>query len=116
MKIDEMRIKASPDGSPKPSLALDYQLERAETLAFSGLGFLAADDDRLNAFLAVSGLDPGALRQAAAEPGFAAGVLDYICSDDQLVLGLAAQENVAPESIGAAQRLLAGPSSHDTEW
>ncbi|MDB5569392.1 MAG: hypothetical protein JWN93_575 [Hyphomicrobiales bacterium] len=96
--------------------ALENQIEKAETLAFVALGFLAADEDRLNAFLAVSGLDPGALREAAAEPGFAAGVLDYVCSDDQLVLGLAAQENVTPESIGAAQRLLAGPASHDTDW
>ncbi len=109
-------MNASAQGSLKRGAALENQIERAQSLAFSALGFLAGDEERLNAFLSISGLDPGALRQAAAEPGFAGGVLDYICSDDSLVLGLAAQENIAPESVGAAQRLLAGPASHDTDW
>ncbi len=116
MKIDEMRINAPGQGFVKRGAALENQLEQAQALAFSGLGFLAGDEDRLNGFLALSGLDLSNLRAAAAEPGFAAAVLDFICCDDSLVLGLAAQENVAPELIGAAQRLLAGPASHDTDW
>ena len=115
MKIDEMRISPPAHGFPKSGGSLESQIERAEALAFSALRHLAGDEDKLNAFLGLAGLDLGGLRQAASEPGFPAALLDFICSDDSLVLGVAAQENIPPEAIGAAQRLLAGPGSHETD-
>jgi hypothetical protein len=83
--------------------------ETAEDMAIKGLGFLAADDERLSRFLALSGLDPSHLRAAAASPGFLAGVMAHLASDEALLMRFAADIGAAPEEVGAACALLAGP-------
>ena len=55
----------------------------------------------------------GDLRRAATEPGFAAGVLDYICSDEPTLLALAEHAKLPPEQIAGAQMLLSGPPVED---
>jgi hypothetical protein len=78
--------------------------ELAQELAVCALSFLAQDEDRLNAFLTDTGLGIDDLREAAGSPQFFSALLDHITGDDALVLGLAAEANVPPESIiGAAQ-------------
>jgi len=93
------------DTPRKPKLNLD----RAEAMAVDALRFLAADDERLSRFLALSGLDPAHLRAAAAHPGFLAGVMAYLASDEALLVQFATQLGAAPEEVGAACALLAGP-------
>jgi hypothetical protein len=80
-----------------------------EELALAALGFLAAEPDRLERFLALSGLGPENLRAAAADPGFFAAVLDYVLGDQPLLLGLAAERGVPPERIVAARAALDRP-------
>jgi hypothetical protein len=80
-------------------------------MAAAVLGFLAADAERLSRFLALSGLDPGHLRQAAAEPGFLPGVMAYLASDEPLLLEFAAASGERPETVAAACALLAGPEA-----
>ena len=92
------------------------QLNRddAEDIAISGLGFLASDPERLDRFLSVTGLGPENLRSAAQEPKFLASVLDYIASDESLLVALAGHSGIAPERVGQAHLLLAGPAAgHD---
>ncbi|MBB4198560.1 hypothetical protein CCR94_18680 [Rhodoblastus sphagnicola] len=84
-------------------------LELAEDMAAEALGFLADDDERLSRFLALCGLDPAHLRQAAAEPGFLPGVMAYLASDEALLLQFAAQTQRRPEEVASACALLAGP-------
>lgn len=111
MNIYEMRI--DPPRVIKSAINLQHRTEQAEILAISALSWLAADPERLERFVAVSGLDLGDLRRAAAEPGFAAGVLDYICSDEQTLLALAEHAKLPPEQIAGAQMLLSGPPVED---
>lgn len=85
----------------------------AESIAIRGLGFLAADSDRLGRFLAVTGLGPDNLRSAAGDPGFLASVLDYIASDEALILSLAAELHLKPERIADARQVLAGPPAFE---
>jgi len=85
----------------------------AESIAIRGLGFLAADSDRLGRFLAVTGLGPDNLRSAAGDPGFLASVLDYIASDEALILSLAAELHLKPERIADARKVLAGPPAFE---
>ena len=113
MNIYEMRIDQTGTGAGKSGAAQQHRIEQAEMLAFSALGWLAADPERLERFVAVSGLDLGDLRRAASEPGFAAGVLDYICSDEPTLLALAEHANLRPEEIAGAQMLLSGPPVED---
>ena len=109
MNIYEMRIDQQGRGGGKSGLNMQHRIEQAEMLAISALGWLAADPERLERFVAVSGLDLGDLRRAASEPGFAAGVLDYICSDEPTLLALAEHANLRPEEVAGAQMLLSGP-------
>ena len=85
---------------------------QAEEIAVSALAFLAADSDRLSRFLALTGLDPAGLRQAAAEPGFHLAILDHIAGHEPDLLAFAAEAGLPPERIAAARQILAG----DENW
>jgi len=80
--------------------------EAAESLAIQALAYLAGEPERLGRFLALSGLGPEQVRRAAAEPGFLAGVLEYLSSDESLLLGFADHARVAPAQISRAQAAL----------
>jgi hypothetical protein len=84
--------------------------EAAEAMALEALTFLAADAERLDRFLALSGLSVDNLRAAAAEPGFLAGVLDYLAGDEPLLLAFAANGQRDPADIMRAWALLGAPS------
>ena len=83
----------------------------AEALALRALGFLAAEPERLEPFLAATGLGPANLRAAAGEPHFLAAVLDYLSGTESLLLEFSENLSVNPESVTRAQMLLAGPAS-----
>jgi hypothetical protein len=83
--------------------------DMAEGLAIRALGFLAADDERLQGFLSLSGLAPETLRQAAAAPGFLASVLDHLAGDEPALLTFAAEAGVDPARVERARAILAGP-------
>ena len=82
--------------------------EEAEALAIRGLGFLAGDPEALGRFLGITGLGPGTLRSAAADPGFLISVLDYFLSDERLLVAFAAAEGLPASAIPAARGRL-GP-------
>jgi hypothetical protein len=82
--------------------------EDAESLAVQALTYLAGDPDRLGRFLAVSGLGADQVRLAAGEPGFLAGVLEYVSSEESLLLDFAEDVQIDPVEVGRAQTLLSG--------
>jgi hypothetical protein len=89
-------------------LAIDSA--KAEAVAIDALAFLAGNPEELGRFLALSGIGPANLRHAAAEPGFLAGVLDHMMSDDSLLLACAERRGLDAGTIAAAaRRLRAGP-------
>ncbi|ACB94853.1 DUF3572 domain-containing protein [Beijerinckia indica] len=81
----------------------------AEILAIAALTFLAAEPERLERFVALSGLTPENLRAAAATPGFLAAVLDHLCSDELLLLAFAANGEHDPAMIEEARTILSPP-------
>ena len=86
--------------------------DSAERLAVSVLAWLASDDEHLYPFLAASGLTPDTVRASAQDPGFLAGVLDHVVSDEATLLACAAALEIPPERIAAAWRKL-GPTEPD---
>ncbi len=80
----------------------------AEEAAIAALGFLAADDARLERFLALSGLGPHNLRRAAADPAFLSAVLDYVAADEALLVAFAERQGWPPEDVMTARARLAG--------
>ncbi|MGG7567951.1 DUF3572 domain-containing protein [Rhodovulum sp. DZ06] len=58
----------------------------AEALAVQALGWMAADDEVLGAFLGAAGCGPSDLRARAAEPEFLGFVLDFLLQDEQALI------------------------------
>ncbi len=77
-------------------------------MRFQALAFIAEEPERLGAFLAASGIGPDAIRDAAREPGFLAGVLDHMLGDESLLLAFADSAGLNPASIARARRALGG--------
>ena len=82
--------------------------EQAEGLAIQALTFIAGDGERLGRFLAVTGIGPAEIRTAAREPGFLAGVLEYMASDDRLIAAFAGESGLDPADIDKSRIALAG--------
>jgi hypothetical protein len=85
-------------------------LESANEIAVDALAWLAADPERLDRFLALTGLAHDSIRAAASQPGFLSAVLEHLCADEATLLAFAAEIGKAPEIIGASRDMLAGPS------
>lgn len=76
--------------------------ETAEEIAVAGLGFVAADPVLLPRFLALTGIDAGQIRQAAREPGFLAGVLQFLMAHEPTLTAFCAASGKAPADVAAA--------------
>ena len=83
--------------------------EEAEAIAIQAVAHIAADEDRLSRFLALTGLEPDGLRAAAREPGFLASVLDHLAGYEPDLLAFAEEARIAPEKVAAARLVLSGP-------
>jgi hypothetical protein len=78
----------------------------AETIAVSGLGFIASDPELLNRFLGITGIEPTQIRAAASEPGFLAGVLDFVLAHEPTLLAFAESAGIDPAAVLRARRAL----------
>ena len=58
----------------------------AETLAAQAFSWVAEDVERLNAFMAMTGAAPADIVRNANSAAFLGTVLDYILTEDQLVI------------------------------
>ena len=82
--------------------------EAAEALAVQALTYLGSDPERLGQFLSLSGIGPQSIREAAREPGFLAGVLEYVASNEELLVAFAAEQGLDPVHVDKARHALAG--------
>ncbi len=80
--------------------------EAAEALAIRALGFVASDPELLPRFLSITGIEASAIRQAAGEPGFLAGVLQFIAAHEPTLLRFAEETGTPPASVMTALRAL----------
>jgi len=80
--------------------------KEAESLAIQALAFIAGDSVRIGPFLAATGIGPDMIRTAAREPNFLRGVLDYVASDDDLLIAFATEADINPFDIPTARDML----------
>lgn len=85
----------------------------AKSLAIKALAFLAGDPERLGRFLAITGLGPETIRKAATNPGFLVAVLDYLASDETLLVAFAANAGILPEKVAQAQAFMQSRAAAD---
>ena len=104
------RSRMPPPSSPSPrnrEVAAE-QRDVALELSITALGFIAGAPEELSRFLALTGIAPDAIRTAATEPGFLAGVLAYIAGNERTLLAFAAHAGITPEEVEKARVVLAG--------
>jgi len=82
--------------------------EHAITIALKILQFLVSDENRVQALLMTTGLSPEDLRRGASDPAFLAGIVDYLLTDDRMIIAFAAEEGLKPENIVSVRRSLPG--------
>jgi hypothetical protein len=87
--------------------------EAAEMLAVQALAFIAEEPERLNAFLATTGIGLSQIRDAAAESGFLAGVLEHMLGDESLLLAFADSAGIDPSSVARAHDTIGGKWERD---
>lgn len=88
--------------------------EEAETLAVKALGFVATDPELLPRFLAITGIEAHSIRRAAGEPGFLAGVLQFILAHEPTLMRFAEETGTPPAAVGKALRALPlGDDNHE---
>ena len=75
--------------------------EGAEILALQALGWLAGDETRMSRFLALSGLDPATLRSVADSRDTARAVMDFLLSDEELLLDFCEIAQIRPKDFPA---------------
>lgn len=78
----------------------------AEHLAIEALSFLASNEKRLAQFLQATGYTLAAIRAEAASPEFLAGILDFLLSDESLLLVFASHNGLDPSAIARAKDVL----------
>lgn len=83
--------------------------EQASGIAASALLHIVQDTEIFGIFLSQTGLEPDRLRAAAQSPEFLAAVLEFVCSNEPLLLAFAANEGLAPQSVDSARLQLSGP-------
>ncbi|MGE5267571.1 MAG: DUF3572 domain-containing protein [Deltaproteobacteria bacterium] len=82
----------------------------AETVALQALAFLAEEPKRLGRFLALTGYQPAELAEAATTGAVQSAVLDYLLSDESLLLVFSSSAGLRPEAVLSARALLDGPA------
>ena len=85
----------------------------AEGVALKLFQAIASDEDHLDRFLALTGLTPQSIREAANSPGFLPSILDYVCGNESDLMKLADRTALKPEDISAAHHALAPRDSFD---
>ena len=80
--------------------------ESAEILALEGLGWLAGQEEGLDRFLAISGLDPASLRAAAGSPGTGLAVVEFLLANEPLLLAFCEATGTSPQAVHAARHRL----------
>ena len=80
--------------------------QAAEALAIAALGYLASEPEYLGGFLAVTGIGPDQIRNAARDREFLSGVLDYFSGDEALLIAFAKDQGIGPNEMERARAAL----------
>ncbi len=88
--------------------------EQAELIALRALGWLAGDDELWPVFLGATGAAAEDARERARDPAFMASVLEFLTSDDAMVMAFCDQSDLKYEDPLRARYAL--PGAERVEW
>ena len=80
--------------------------QNAESVAIAALSFIASDTELLPRFLSITGIEASSIRRAASEPGFLAGVLQFVLAHEPTLIAFAERSGTPPDSVSQAMQAL----------
>jgi hypothetical protein len=80
--------------------------DQAEAVAIKALAFIASEPDLLPRFLSLTGIEVTQIRHAAREPGFLAGVLQFVLAHEPTLLAFSKAADVTPRHVASAHAAL----------
>jgi hypothetical protein len=84
--------------------------------AIKVLGWLANEPDMFGRFLALTGIEPVQVRNAINDPGFLAGMLDFLMGHEPTLMAFCAATETAPEAVMAAAHHFSPPGLNSGEY
>ncbi|MEO0328094.1 MAG: DUF3572 domain-containing protein [Pseudomonadota bacterium] len=87
--------------------------EYASQIAIEALSYIAGDQELLNQFVSLSGLQPDQISQIADTPAFLAAILDFLRTDDTKLLAFSSSRNIEPDLIYKAKITLDPEINYD---
>lgn len=88
--------------------------ERAETIALQALAWIAADEELLPRLAGATGMSLEDARNRAQEPAFLAGVLEFLCMEDEWIRRFCDDQGLPYDAPMKA--LMALPGQQRDEW
>ena len=81
----------------------------AEATAVAILGWLADEPELLSRFLSLTGVAPVDVRGAMNDPGFRAGLVDFLMGHEPTLMAFSEATGIKPEAVVHAHAVLSGP-------
>ena len=82
----------------------------AEATAVAILGWLAGEPDLISRFLALTGVAPSEVRNAVNDPGFLAGLVDFLMGHEPTLMAFSEATGIRPEAVVHAHAVFSGPN------
>jgi hypothetical protein len=82
--------------------------DRAATLALEALAFLAGSEAAMDRFVDLTGASRDSLRERADERDFLVSVLDFLLSDEELLIGFCDGAEIDVRAVHMARHVLCG--------
>ncbi|MGF9692597.1 MULTISPECIES: DUF3572 domain-containing protein [unclassified Rhizobium] len=93
----------------RPDTGKSQRLPSPEETAGAILQWLANEPEMLSRFLTLSGVQPGQMRAAMDDPGFLAGMIDFVMAHEPTLLAFCEASDWKPEAVVSAWQHFSGP-------
>lgn len=84
--------------------------------AIAVLAWLANEPDMFGRFLALTGVEPGMVRNAMNEPAFLSGMMDFLMAHEPTLMAFCAATDTQPEAVVAAAAHFSPPGLSSGEY
>lgn len=82
----------------------------AESIGAVAFSFLASEPEYFSRFASITGVDLADMAEISGTKDFLGGVLEYLMSDESLLLSFCENAGIQPETVHKSQLILAGNS------
>lgn len=91
-----------------PSSNEQISMKSAAFIAIKSLAYISQSPEEITKFMTLTGIEGSDIIRLKENLKFLGGVLDFVTSDESLLLAFCSTENISPEGVEAARIQLLG--------